>query len=174
MYFGRTPRRCRSASADASASMRMPVVVERNADRTDAEPVQTAQRALIGLLLDDHGVAARKQRLVDEIERLQRAGYDQEVVGAAGDAGVALQLCGEKFAQPQVALRPIGEAIGRERRALAPEDRVDRFDQAVDRDLIRIVVAADEAEFRKSGPFRRGRRQPRRQAAVRNRRWRRS
>src|SRR5664279_4226166 len=111
-------------------------MVERNTDRGDAEPAQTGQRALIALLLDDHGISARQQRLVDEIERLQRARYDQEVIGAAADAGVALQLCRKKFAQTQVALRPVGEAVGRERPALALEDRLDRRDQPLDRDLL--------------------------------------
>ena len=89
MYFGRMPRRLRSASAAASASIRMPSWSSGMPIAVDAEPRQPVERALIGVLLDDHGVAARQQRGVDEIERLQRARHDQDVVGCAGDAGVA-------------------------------------------------------------------------------------
>ena len=46
--------------------------------------------ALIGIALDDHGIAAGEQGGIDEVERLQRAGDDQDVVGGAGDAAVAL------------------------------------------------------------------------------------
>ena len=139
----------------------MPSVIERNADHIDAEPRQPVQRALIGVPLDDHGVAARQQRRVDEVERLQRAGDDQDVVGVAVDAGVALEFRGEKLAQRTVALRTAGEAIGGQRLALALEHGVDRVDQALDRDLVGIVVAADEAVFRQPGPFRRRRGQSR-------------
>ena len=134
----------------------MPTVV-------DAEPRQPVQRALIGFLFDQHGVAARKQRLVDEVERLQRTRNDHDVVGGAGDAGIALELCGEEFAQGTIALRAAGEAVGRERLALAPEHGIDRLDQAVDRHLVGIVVAADETVFGKARPPRRRRRQSGRQ-----------
>ena len=139
------------------------VLIEGNADRIDPEPGQPVQRALIGVLLDDHGIAARQQRRVDEVERLQRAGDDQDVVGDAVDAGVALEFLGEKFAQGTIALRTAGKPVGGERPALAPEHGVDGVDQAVDRDLVRIVVAADKTVFRKSRPLRRGRRQSGRQ-----------
>ena len=139
------------------------LMVERNADHIDAEPGQPVQRALIGVALDDDGVAARQQRRVDEVERLQRAGDDQDVVGGAVDAGVALELGGEKFAQRAIALRTAGEAVGGERLALALEHGVDGVDQAFDRDLVGIVVAADEAVFRQPGPLRRRRGQARRQ-----------
>ena len=59
------------------------LAVEWNADRVDAEPGQPVQRALVGFLLDDHGVATRQQRRIDEVERLQRAGDDQDIVGGA-------------------------------------------------------------------------------------------
>ena len=98
---------------------------------------------------------------VDEVERLQRAGDDQDVVGGAVDAGVALEFGGEEFAQRPIALRAAGEPIGGERPALAPEHGIDRLDQAVDRNLVGIVVAADETVFRKPGPFRRRRGQSR-------------
>ena len=135
------------------------VVVEGNADRLDAEPRQPVQRALIGFLLDQHGVAARQQRVVDEVERLQRTRNDHDVVSGAGDAGIALEFCGEEFAQGTIALRAAGEAVGRERLALAPEHGTDRLDQAVDGDLIGVVVAADETVFGETRPPRRRRRQ---------------
>ena len=74
------------------------VAVERNADGVDAEPGPAIERALIGLGLGDDGVAARQQDAVDQIERLQRAGGDQDFVGVAGDAGGALELLRQKFA----------------------------------------------------------------------------
>src|SRR5205823_9189111 len=127
--------------------------------RLDAEPRQPVQRALIGLLLDQHGIAARQQGLVDEVERLQRARHDHYVVGDAGNAGITLELCGKEFAQGTIALRAAGKAVGRKRLALAPEHGTDRVDEAVDRDLIGIVVAADETVSGKTRPPRRWRRQ---------------
>ncbi len=129
-----------------------PLVVERDADHVYAEPGQPVQRALIGLLLDDNGVAARQQRRVDEVERLERAGDDQDIVGDAVDAGIALELRRQKFAKRTVALRTAGKPIGGERLALAPENRICGVDQAVDRDLLGVVVAADKTVFRKSRP----------------------
>ena len=138
-----------------------PLLVERDADHVDAEPVQPVQRSLIAVTLDDDGIAARQQRRVDEIERLQRAGHDQYVVGRAVDGGIALQFRSEKFAQRTIALRTVGKPIGRERLALAPEHGAGGIDQAVHRYLLGVVVAADKAVFRKARPSRRGRGQPR-------------
>ena len=45
----------------------------------------------------------------------------EDFVGVAGDAGGALELLGQKFAQRPVAERAAGEAVGRERRAFARE-----------------------------------------------------
>ena len=144
------------------------MIVEGNADRLDAEPRQPVQRALIGLLFDQHGVAARQQRLIDEVERLQRTRDDHDVVGAAGDAGVALEFCGEEFAQGAITLRAAGKPVGRQRLALAPEHGIDRVDQAVDRHLVGIVVAADETVFGKAGPPRGRRRQSGGQQGVKS------
>ena len=72
------------------------------------------------------GVAARQQRAVDQVERLQRAGDDQDVVGGAVDAGVALQFRDEEFAQAAIALRAAGEAVGGERPALALQHGIRR------------------------------------------------
>jgi hypothetical protein len=138
------------------------LMVERDADRIDPEPGQPVQRPLIGFLFDDDGVAARQQRRVDEIERLQRAGDDQDVVGGAVDAGIALELAGEKFAQRTITLRAAGEAVSRQRRAFAPEHGVHRIDQSFDRNLVGVVIAADEAVFRQTGPLRGRSRQSRR------------
>ncbi len=138
-------------------------MVERNADGVDPEPRQPRQRALIGVAFDDHGVAARQQRLVDEVERLQRSGDDQDVVGDAVDAGVSFELGGEKVAQRTVALRTAGETIGGQRLALALENGVHRVDQAFNRDLVGVVVAADEAVSRQPRPFGRRRGQAWRQ-----------
>ena len=111
----------------------MPSWSSGNADRIDAEPGQPVQRALIGVALDDHGIAAGEQRRVDEVERLQRAGDDQNVVGGAVDAGVALEFPGEEFAQRAVTLRAAGKPVGGEHPALAQQYGVDGIDQALDR-----------------------------------------
>ena len=129
-----------------------PLLVKRDADRVDANPRQSVQRALIGLPLDNNGVAARQQRRVDEVERLQRAGDDQDIVGDAVDAGIALELCRQKFAKRTVAVRTAGKPIGGERLALASENRVCSVDQAFDRDLLGVVVAADKTVFREPRP----------------------
>ena len=152
MYFGVMPRRLVVGQRCRQRVHPHALIVQGNADRLDAEPRQPVQRALIGLLFDQHGVAARQQRLIDEVERLQRARNDHDVVGAAGDAGVALELCGEEFAQGTITLRTAGKAVGRQCLALAPEHRTDRVDQAVDRNLVGIVVAADETVFGKARP----------------------
>ena len=134
-------------------------VVERNADSVDAEPRQPRQRTLIAGLLDDDGVAAVEQNAVDQIERLQRAGGDEDFVGGAGDAGIALELLRQKFAQRPIAERPAGKAISGEVAAFARQHVVGRFDDGGERKLIRIVMAADEIIFRKAVPFSRRRRQ---------------
>ena len=120
------------------------VVVKRNADGVDAEPLQARQRALIGRLLDDDSVAAREQNSVHQIERLQRAGRDQDFVGIAGNAGGALELAGEKFAKRTIAERTAGESVGRQTAPLARQHVIGRFDQRLERQLIRVIVAADE------------------------------
>ena len=69
----------------------------------------------------------------------------------------------EEFAQGTIALRAAGEAVGRQRLALALEHGSDRLDQAIDRDLVGIIVAADETVFGQTRPPRRRRRQSGRQ-----------
>ena len=160
MYFGVMPPMLEVGECGGQRVHPHTLMVERDADRIDPEPGQPVQRSLIGFPLDDHGVAARQQGLVDEIERLQRAGNDQDVVGGAVHSGVPLQLGGEKFTQRPVALRTAGEPIGGERPAFALQNGIDRVDQAFDRDLVGVVVAADEAVSGKARPPRRGRGQP--------------
>ena len=129
MYFGRDAAALEVVERGGQRVHPQPFLVERNADRVDAEPGQPVERAEIGDLLDDHGIAARQQDAVDEVERLQRAGGDEDVVGGAGNAGVALELGDQEFAQRPIAQRAAFEAVGRERAALAPEHGVRRLDQ---------------------------------------------
>ena len=58
-----------------------------------------------------------------------------------------LSLAARNSRSGTIALRAAGEAVGGERLALAPEHGVDRVDQALDRHLVGIVVAADETVF---------------------------
>jgi hypothetical protein len=136
------------------------VAVERNADGVDAEARKPVQRALIAFLLDDDRIPAREKYAVDEIERLQRARCDQDLVGGAGNARRARELRGQELAQRPVAERAAGEPVGRERPALAREHGVGRRDQAIERDLIGVVVSPGEVVFRGTRPLRRRRRQP--------------
>ncbi len=63
------------------------------------------------------------------------------------------ELAGKKIPQAPIALRAAGKSIGRKRAPFAPEHSLRRRDQPVDRDLIAVVVAADEIVFRQAGPF---------------------
>jgi hypothetical protein len=151
MYLGWMPRRLWSSSAAA-------FLVERNADRLDAEPVEAVERAEIGDLLYQHGVAAREQQSVDELDPLQGTGGDQDLVGGAGNAGVARELGDQELAQRPIAERAAFEAIGRKRPALAGEHCRRRGNQVIYRHMLGVVVPADEIVFRKSGVLhRRGR-----------------
>src|ERR1700680_2875207 len=152
MYFGVMPWLLRSASACASASIRMPSRSSGMPTVLTPSRVSRFSPPLIAAPLHDAGIAGRQQRRVDEIERLQRAGDDHNVVGGAADAGVALQFCRQKFAQAKITLWPAGEPIGGERSALAPEHGAGSVDQALDRDLIRIVIAADKTVFCQPSP----------------------
>ena len=160
MYLGRMLRPLRSSSAADSASSAQALAVERNAHRFYAQPGEPGERALIGFLLDQDGVAGRQQDAVDQIDGLQRAGSDQDLVRAAGDAGIALELAHQEFAQRPVPERSAREPIGGERRAFAPEHRRRGRNETVDRQLRGVVVAADEIVLGKPGPFGRRRRQP--------------
>ena len=145
------------------------VAVERHADHVHAHALHAVDRALVGLLLEQHGVAARQQRPVDQVERLQRTRSHQDVVGGAGNARVTLELADQEVAQPPVTLRAVGEPVGRQRTAFPRHHRVGRGDQTFERDRIAVVVAAGEivlgaarssAQQRAAGP---------RAAAARNR-----
>jgi len=108
---------------------------------------------LIAFLLDEHRVSAREQRAVDEVERLQRAGGDEDFVGGAGDARGALELVCQELPQRTVAERPAREAVGRKRRAFAREHRGRGGNETIDRNVVGIVVAAGEIVFGKSRPL---------------------
>src|SRR5262252_9787254 len=128
------------------------VAVERDAHGVDAQSREPRQRALIAFLLDEDGVSARKQRAVDEVERLQRAGGDEDFVGRAGDARGALELVRQELPQRTVAERPALEAVGRKRRAFALEHRGRGRNETIDRNVVGIVVAAGKIVFGKPGP----------------------
>ena len=65
----------------------------------------------------------------------------------------ALELLGQELAQRTVAERPAFEPVGRERRALALEHGGGGRDQAIDRKVLGIVVAADEVVSGKARPL---------------------
>ncbi len=153
MYLGRMLRRLEVVERGGERVRAQALAVERNAHRLDAQPGEPRERALVGFLLDQHGVAGRQQDAVDEIDGLQRAGGDQDLVRRAGDAGIAGELGHQEFAQRPVSERSAGEPIGGERRALAPQHRRGGRDETLERQLRGVVVAADEAEARQSGPF---------------------
>ena len=62
MYFGVTPLRLEVVERVRQRVHPHAVLVERDADDVDAEPGQPVDRALVAVLLDDDGVAAREQR----------------------------------------------------------------------------------------------------------------
>ena len=124
-----------------------PFAIERNAHGFDAEARQPGQRALIGFLLDENGVSPRQQQAVDEVDGLQRTGRDQDLVTPAGNARRSPELGDEELAQWTIAEWTAVEAVGRERRAFARENRRGRRDETIDRNLVRVVVAANEAVF---------------------------
>ena len=172
MYFGRTPRRLRSSSAFGERVHPHAVAVERDADRVDAEPGEPVERALIAVLLDDDGVAARSSTPLTR----SSACSEPEVIriSSAVQAMPAsrLSFCDQEFAQRPVALRAAGEAVGRERPAFARQHRVRRGDQrrraAM---LVAVVVAADEIVFRQAGEFGRRRRQAGASSGAKSKRW---
>ena len=134
--------------------------VERDADGRNAKPRQTCQCALIRRLLDDDGIAAIEENAVDEIDRLQRAGGDEDFVGIARDAGGALELLREEVAQRTVAERAAGKPVGREVPAFAREHVGRRLQQLIDRNMIGVVVAAGEIVLGEARPLGGRRRQP--------------
>ena len=161
MYFGRMPLALEVGERRGHRVGAHAVAVERDADHVHAHALHAVDRALVGLLLEQHGVAARQQRAIDQVERLQRAGRHQDVVGGAGNAGVTLELADQEIAQPPVALRAVGEAVGRERAAFPRHHRVGRGNQSVERDRVAVVVAPGEIVLGQPGPARCGGRQVR-------------
>ncbi len=163
MYLARMPRRLRSSSAAANASMRRPSPSSGMPTALTPSRASRLSEPPIALLLDEDGVAARQQHAVDQVDGLQRARRDQDFVGRAGNPGVPLELGGQELAQRAVAERSAFETVGRERRALAREHGGDGRDQAIDRNVLRVVVAADEVVLGEARPFGRRRRQSGRQ-----------
>ncbi len=129
-----------------------PLVIERDADGIDADLDQPGDRAAVGLLLDQDGVALAHQEAVDQGEALGRAGRDQDLVGRAVDVGMALELARQELAQRPVAQRS-GVVVGREHGAFALQHRRCGRDQVVDGDLLGGDVAADEIVLGKAVPL---------------------
>src|SRR5262249_57198032 len=128
-------------------------VIERYPDGIDAEPGEAVERAEIGDLLHQHGVAARQQKAVDKFDALERARSEENLIGCAGNPGVAPELFDQELAQSPVAERAAFEPVSREHLALALEHRGSGCDQLVDRNLLRIIVAADEIVLGKPSPL---------------------
>jgi hypothetical protein len=115
---------------------------------------------LIVVLLHHHGVASAQKHAVDQFERLERARRDEEIVGRALDAGVALELLHQEIAQRPVALWTArGEAVSGKRSPLAAQHRVGGRDKIVERKRVRVVVAAGEVVGWHAVEFLRRRRQ---------------
>ena len=139
------------------------LLVERRPDGVHADGGKSRQRAAIGRGLGDHGIAGREQDRVDQIERLKRAGGDQDLVGATIHARAPLERARDELAQGAVALRAALQAIGRQRPAFTLQNGIRGRGQTGDRDVVGVVVAANEVEGGKPGPALRRRRQPRTQ-----------
>src|SRR5437667_651059 len=135
------------------------VAIERDPNGVHAQSHKPRQRTLIALLLDKDGISRREQHAVDEVEPLQRARGDEDLVRRAGDAGSPLELVGQKFPQRAVTERAAFEPVAGERSAFALEHGGRRGNESIDRHLIGIVVAADEVVFGASRPPGCGRRQ---------------
>ena len=61
------------------------LLIERHADRVDAEPGELGECAAIGLLLDQHRVAPGEQQAVHQVEALPGARGDQNLLLSPGD-----------------------------------------------------------------------------------------
>ena len=161
MYFGLMPFACELGDGGLERVGAQALLVQRHADELGSVPREAGDRAAVARLLHEDGVARRHQHLVDQVEGLVRARGDQDLVRAAGDARLLVQLLAEELAQADVAERAAVEAVGGERRPLALQHGCGRGDQSVDRRGRRIVVAADEVERREAGVFDGSRRQAR-------------
>ena len=71
MYLGLMPFCFSSSSFCLQRVEPQAFVVERDADGVDAELGEPGERAAIGLLLDQDGVALAEQQAVDQVEALQ-------------------------------------------------------------------------------------------------------
>ena len=89
-------------------------------------------------------------------QALEQACRDLErafVVDRHVHAAVLLRLVGDELPQPGIALRPEAQIVDRQLRPLAPQHRCGGLDQPLDRDLLGVVVAANEIVFREWRPF---------------------
>ena len=105
MYFGAHAARLKSLERRRQSIDAQPVLVERHADHAGAAPARALDGATVGELLHDHGVAGLEQDLVDQIEALQRARGNQDVVGRGPDPALARELVRDEGAQARVAER---------------------------------------------------------------------
>jgi hypothetical protein len=154
MNFGLFPRAFKSASLRQRIDDD-PVRVQLHAHQFRAELAEPVQRALVTVFLGQHGIAGVQQQAANHVDALAGPGGDQDVLYWRRDAPLAPGLVGNEPAQPGIALRPESEAIDRQPGPLAPQHRGGRFDQALHRDLLGVVVAADEVILRERRPARR-------------------
>ena len=100
-------------------------------------------------------VSPRSQKdLVDQIEALQRARGDQDVVGCSFDAAHRGELAGDEGAQARVPDLALAQVVGRELAALAPQHPLGGRHQGLDRHDLGIVVAACEVVAGMAAPAR--------------------
>jgi hypothetical protein len=120
----------------------MPVIVDRDADVLRLVQVPGLQRAEVRRVLDDHVIAGIDEDLPDEIQRLLRAGGDEDVVGPDGRA-VAAGVARDHLAQEGDSLpwcctgAPAGPG---------PEDRAAGLVEAGHRKELRRRQAAGERD----------------------------
>src|SRR5260370_35632734 len=76
------------------------LAVERHPDGIDAEAGKAAERAEIGDLLDQHGVTARKQKAIDELDAPERSGGNENLPGRTGNPRPPLWLLAHDLPPP--------------------------------------------------------------------------
>ena len=143
----------------AEGCRRQPVTVDRHPDDLGAPALHARQRAAVGLLLDDDGVALGDQRAEHELQRRAGARGHRHLVGRHLDPRVRLQLAHKELAQRQIALVAALHVVGSEHAPLARDHRLGRRDEAGDRHAVAVVVAANKVVLREPRPLGRGGRQ---------------
>ena len=144
MYFGRSAASLEISQRAFQQIDAKAFTVERNAHCRDVEAVETRQRSAIGLLFDKNRIARLQQNPVDQIEGLERARRQQDVLALAKQSGITLQLNARNSAQPPMALRTTCQTVGCERAAFPLERGRCRDDEVIDRNRIRVVIAPGE------------------------------